>query len=324
MKEAQDAFVQRRTPEWTALEALVQGGRRWHTLSGPEISRAAAQYRAIAADLMHAQAAGYTPDLVAFLDGLAARAHAALYSAPPYRWGAAGDLVWRDFPRTLRRHVRAFCIALALFLLPCVAGFVGAYKSRRFALQIMPEEAAEQMEAMYSQPTEQGRAPGADSTMAGFYVRNNVGIAFQCFATGILFGLGSVFYLVYNGLMIGAAAGVVTAAGHGENFFTFVCGHSAFELTAIIISGMAGMVMGYALVDTQGLGRWASLRSQSRQIAYLILGAALMLLIAAAIEGFWSPSPFAPPVKWSAAAVYWLLVVLYFVFAGRSTRVVRA
>ncbi len=73
--------------------------------------------------------------------------------------------------------------------------------------------------------------------MTGFYVYNNIGIAFRCFATGVLFGLGSVFFLVYNGLMIGAVAGLVTAAGHGKNLLTFTCTHGAFELTAIVISG---------------------------------------------------------------------------------------
>ena len=67
----------------------------------------------------------------------------------------------------------------------------------------------------------------------------------------MLFGLGSVFFLVYNGLTIGAVAGLVTAAGHGKNLLTFTCTHGAFELTAIVISATAGMVMGYALVDTR-------------------------------------------------------------------------
>ena len=49
--------------------------------------------------------------------------------------------------------------------------------------------------------------------MAGFYVWNNVGIAFRCFATGALFGLGSVFYLVYNGLVLGTIEGHLWARG---------------------------------------------------------------------------------------------------------------
>src|SRR5262249_39672962 len=150
-----------------------------------------------------------------------------------------------------------------------------------------------------------------------FYVYNNVGIAFQCFATGVLFGLGSVFYLIYNGLVMGTVVGWVAHQGHGTNILTFVCGHSTFELTAIVIAGAAGLQMGYALVATGGLTRWGSLRAQAREIAVLVLGAAGMLLCAAAIEGFWSPSSVPKQVKWAAAGGLALLVTLYFLLAGR-------
>jgi uncharacterized membrane protein SpoIIM required for sporulation len=156
--------------------------------------------------------------------------------------------------------------------------------------------------------------------MAAFYVHNNVGIAFRCFATGILFGLGSIFFLVYNGLATGAVAGAVTAAGHGGNLFTFIAGHGAFELTAIVISGAAGMAMGYALVAPGRRTRWASLRAKSGDLFRMIMGAALMLLVAAAIEGYWSPSTVAAPVKWRVAAALYALVFAYLLLAGRKAK----
>ena len=318
MSETQDAFVARRRADWDALAALLAHGRGWHRLSSATISRAAGLYRSVAADLMRAQAAGYGPDLIALLDGLAARAHAALYSAPPYRLGAIGDLLRRDFPRTVRRYWRFMVFAAVLFALPGVVGFAGARRSRAFALGVLPEEAAEQMEQGYARPVEEGRTAGSNAFMAGFYVHNNVGIAFRCFATGILFGLGSVFFLVYNGLTIGTVAGLVSASGHGGNLLTFVSGHGAFELTAIVISGGAGMVTGYALVSTGGLTRFASLRRHARDIAQLVLGAAVMLLVAASLEGFWSPSPIPATVKLVVAACLWAAVMLYLVLAGRG------
>jgi len=268
---------------------------------------------------MRAQAAGYSPDVIALLDGLAARAHNTLYSAPPYRMRAVWELVAADFPRTLRRHGRFFALALALFVLPGVLGFAGAMRSRAFALQILPAESVEQMEEAYAEGFGKGRKAGVNTFMTGFYVFHNVGIAFQCFATGVLFGLGSVFFLVYNGLTIGAVAGLVTAAGHGRNLLTFTCTHGAFELTAIVISATAGLVMGYALVNTRGRTRLGSLRAHGRDIVYLVVGAALMLAVAAVIEGFWSPSGVPARVKWGTAIGAYLLVITYLTFAGRSS-----
>jgi uncharacterized membrane protein SpoIIM required for sporulation len=176
----------------------------------------------------------------------------------------------------------------------------------------------------YSQGFAAGRDAGTDTGMAGFYVYNNVGIAFRCFATGILLGAGSLFFLVYNGLVTGTAAGYVMSVGHGANIWTFMCGHAPFELTAIVIAGGAGLQMGYALVDTGGLTRTGSLRRAAPKIAQQILGAAAMLLVAALIEGFWSPSSLPAQIKWSASGVFTVLVVLYLSLAGRAPRTAAA
>jgi uncharacterized membrane protein SpoIIM required for sporulation len=316
---SQDEFVGARQGEWNELRALLGGGRDLHKLPPADIARAAALYRAVCSDLMRAQANGYGPDVIVVLDGLAASAHNALYDAPPYRMRAVWELLAAEFPRTLRRHARFFALGVALFLLPGVLGFVGAYRSRAFALRILPEGTVEQLEESYAKGFE-GRSEDADAGMAGFYVFNNVGIAFRCFATGVLFGVGSAFFLVYNGLFIGVVAGLVTAAGHGRNLLTFTCTHGAFELTAIVISATAGMVMGYALVETGGRTRFGSLRAKGRDVANLVLGAAAMLLVAAGIEGFWSPSGVPAKVKWATAVAAYLFVASYLTFAGRADR----
>ena len=315
---SQDEFVAARQRDWEELEQLLSRGGGFRRLPAVSIARAAALDRAVSSDLMRAESAGYSPDVIALLDGLAARAHNTLYSAPPYRLRAIWELIAADFPRTLRKYGRFFAFALALFLLPGVLGFVGALRSRAFALQILPPDTVDQMEEAYAEGFNKGREGSTNTFMTGFYVWNNIGIAFRCFATGVLFGLGSVFFLVYNGLTIGAVAGLVTAAGHGKNLLTFTCTHGAFELTAIVISATAGMVMGYALVDTRGRTRFGSLRARGRDIVYLVMGAALMLAVAALIEGFWSPSGVPARVKWGTAIAAYALVISYLTFAGRS------
>ena len=316
MKRTQDEFVAARRRAWDELDALLTRKRVLHRLPPASISRAASLYREICSDLMRARSAGYTAEVVDLLDSLAARASAALYSAPPYRLAALWELVAYGFPQAVRRNARFVALATALFVLPGLLGFAGAYRSRGFAVQIMSESMVAQMEKAYAD-FGKGRSESTDSMMASFYVYNNVGIAFRCFATGILFGLGSMFFLVYNGLVIGVVAGAVGNAGHGHNLFTFVAGHGAFELTAIVISGAAGIAMGYALVATGSRSRWASLRAKAGDLFRMVMGAALMLLVAAFIEGFWSPSGIHPVVKWTVAALLHLLVFGYLIFAGR-------
>ncbi len=266
---------------------------------------------------MRARSLGCSPDVVAHLDGLASRTHNALYAPRPYRLDAAWHLLSRGFPRTLRKNWRFLVVATFLFAFPFVVGIAGSLTSAEFARGVLPTSMLEQMAENYAEGFESGRGGGQDSAMAGFYVYNNVGIAFRCFATGILFGAGSVFFLVYNGLIIGTVFGYVMTQGGGTNILTFTSGHAPFELTAIVISGAAGMQMGYALVDTGGRTRLGSLRSQSKELVDLVVGTAVMLVIAAAIEGFWSPSSVSPEVKWAFAGCSWLAVFAYFILAGR-------
>ncbi len=238
----------------------------------------------------------------------------------PRRTGCRRSGIWcaRTSPGPCAGTPGSSLLALGLFLLPGLVGFGLSYRSRSFALGLLSPEMAEHMEEAYADGFGKGRSESADTMMAGFYVHNNVGIAFRCFATGVLFGLGSMFFLVYNGLQMGAVAGLLTASGRGFNLLTFVASHGAFELTAIVIAGTAGLVMGYALVDTRGRRRFDSLRARARDIVQLVMGAALMLIVAAFIEGFWSPSAIPAPIKLSVAGGLYLLVTAYLALAGRK------
>jgi len=321
VSEAQETFEARRQSAWRTLETLLREDAA-HILKGEVISQLTALYRSVTSDLMHARAAGYSSELIDHLHTLAARGHARLYSTPPKRASSLLSLLRADFPGTVRRHRVALWVASALFVLPSVFGLVTALGSREIAVSLLDARSAEAAATMYAQPMD-GRPVNTNAQMAGFYINNNISVAFRCFAGGILFCAGSAFFLVFNGLNIGAFSGLVTLNGHGENLLSFVCGHSAFELTAIVLSGQAGLVMGYALVATGGLTRWGSLRAQVRDIANIVLGATFFLVIAAFIEGFWSPSAAPPVVKYVVAAALWSLVFLYLSLAGRGPRAER-
>jgi len=135
--------------------------------------------------------------------------------------------------------------------------------------------------------------------MAGYYIFNNIGIRVPVLRDGRAVRLGSVWYLVYNGLVIGTVFGYLIAVGRGANLLTYTAGHSPWELTGITVSGTAGLRMGWALIETGGRTRLGSLRAAGPALYRLVAGAAAMLAVAASIEGFWSASPV--PVAGKAA-----------------------
>ena len=315
----QDEFIRLRNHDWTELDSLIGTGGALHKKPGPSISRAASLYRSLCNDLTRAEGMRYTPDLLQYLHGLAGRTHNVLYEAKPVRPMNLLRMLFVDFPVELRNNWRLFWLAVALFMVPWAIGLFGALTSTTFAGEVLPTSMLDGMADAYSQGFESGRDGGTDAQMAGFYVYNNVGIAFRCFATGILFGIGTIFFLVYNGLVIGTVTGYVMTTGGGTNIWTFMCGHGPWEITAIFISGGAGLQMGYSLIATDGLTRFGSMKRHLRSIVAQVVGAAAMLVIAAFIEGFWSPSALPNEVKWAFGAINMVIVILFLMLGGRGS-----
>jgi len=155
--------------------------------------------------------------------------------------------------------------------------------------------------------------------MFGFYIWNNVRIGFQTFAGGLLFGVGSVWFLASNGVVIGAVAGYLTQIGYDQTFWSFVAGHSSLELLAIVLSGAAGMRLGVAVIAPGNLSRKAALMAAAKPAVRMMYGAALMFFAAAFVEAFWSPLTDVPyRVKIWTGLAGWGLLLLYFALAGRS------
>jgi len=316
--KTRDEFVAEREPRWARLEALL--ARPDSARDGEALRQVAALFRALCADVMQVRSLGYGHDLRWRLDALAARANTFLYRTPRREGAERLREMLAEFPREVRRRRVFIAVASLLFWLPFGVGLAGALWVPEFSERVLPAATLEQMSEAYSKGFAAGRASGQDAAMAGFYVQNNIGIAFRCFATGALFGAGSVFFLVYNGLTIGTVVGYLFSTGHGRNILTFVSGHTPFELGAIVISGAAGLMIGYCLLDTGGLTRVAALRRTGRSALTLVVGAAVMLLVAALVEGFWSPSSAPDEVKWAVAAFNTALVAGYLAWAGRRAR----
>jgi uncharacterized membrane protein SpoIIM required for sporulation len=226
-----------------------------------------------------------------------------------------------DFPCAVRAQARYVAAAATLLMLPTIVVALVVYWHPELILSVVSPETAAQFEQMYSPAAESiGRAREAstDWIMFGFYVRNNITVAFQCFAGGLFAGLGSLFFLAYNGAFAGAIAGYLTERGLAATFYSFVVTHSAFELTAIVLSGASGLRIGHALLAPGRSTRRQALVHATQDSAVILYGVVAMLLVAAGLEAFWSSARWlAPAVKYGVAAVCWMAVLAYFMFQGR-------
>ena len=309
--------------EWQELERLLgqlrgHGKRDDKPVAG---ERVASLYRRACEHLALARARAYPAYLVDRLDNMTADAHQIIYQRKELGLRRLAQLITQDIPRTVRAHASYVWVATAVFLVPTLVIGVLVYARPELILSVVDPQTAAEFESMYSPSGDSiGRVRTADTdwAMFGFYIRNNIGVAFQCFAGGIFAGVGSLFFLAFNGAFGGALAGYLTERGLSATFYSFIVTHAAFELTAIVLSGAAGLRIGHALLAPGRATRRQALVAASRESVVIMYGAMGLLTIAAAVEAFWSSAVWIPhAVKYSVAAICWTAVISYLTLQGR-------
>ena len=309
---------------WSELEAAIgrvlqRNGDSAKAADPVPAARAVALYRQTCEHLALARARSYPAHLVGRLERLTQDAHQAMYHRATWDLGQLRTLLNSTFPQAVRAHGAYVAVAAATFLLPALVLGVLVYRRPELILAVVNAETAASFDEMYSPSAEAiGRTASTDWMMFGVYIRNNIGVAFQCFAGGLFAGVGSLFFLAFNGAFGGAVAGYLTERGLGHTFYQFIVTHAAFELTAIVLAGAAGLRIGHAWLQPGRCSRRDALLAATRDAAVLLYGVMAMLLIAAAIEAFWSSARWMPlSLKYAVAAACWVSVVAYFLLQGR-------
>jgi len=311
----QQSFESRYQESWQALEALLEKGDVQSNQSFPKL------FRELCHQLSVAKHRRYSPQLVDRLNNLVIECHHRFYehnSRFHFQWL---DFFVTGFPAAVRRNRVFVYVATALFLVPLLGMGLTCYLNEEFIYSLASSADVHEMESMYDPANHKlGRERGTETDIMafGFYIRNNIGISFRTFAGGIFFGLGSIFFLIFNGLFIGGVGGHLTQLGYGSTFYPFVSGHGSFELTAIVLSGAAGLKLGYAMIHPGNKPWLVALRDAGREAITIIYGTTVMLLVAAFIEAFWSSTAATPAlIKYIVGIVFWVLVLSYFILSGR-------
>ncbi|WP_339079915.1 stage II sporulation protein M [Pseudomonas sp. TMP9] len=319
----QSLFERQHKTDWQAFSAQIEALERGKADS-QQCKHFDSAYRRLCQHLALAQSRGYSSLLVEQLQLLAMRGHQQFYRHRSPLGGQLLGFILAGFPRLVRAEWRFVAAAGLLFFGSLLLMGTLVFHFPDLVYGVMGPDQVAEMEKMYDPDARRigrfsERDSGDDWMMFGYYIMNNIGIAFQTFASGLLFGLGSLFFLLFNGLMIGAVAGHLTQIGYGETFWSFVVGHGAFELTAIALAGAAGLKLGWALLVPGRLPRGEALRVAAATSVRLVGGVIVFLLLAAFIEAYWSSMSLASHhVKYAVGAALWLLVMAYLLLAGRG------
>ncbi len=283
-------------PNWELLAALVRRVEEHGlpSLQVAELEKLGRLYRQAAAALARERTRARDPDLVAYLNALVARAHSSIYGRSTQPRTRLSSFFAEEIPQSCRAYLAPIGLAAALFLLFGLLAYGLVATDERWADHLSPGAAAQARSfAQSRRPAGEYFAPAASfaggGNLSGFILGNNVKAAFGAFALGLTAGLGTLAVLFVNGAMIGVFLGIGRAHGTLGSLSAVVAPHGFLELCAFTIAAGGGFVLGWAVLAPGDLTRAEAMRRAARPALRLALGAAMLLLPAALVEGLLSP-----------------------------------
>ncbi len=321
-----ERLVARQTARWTAFEKLADRAARsgLDSFSAAELPDFAARYREVAADLARARTYGASQPLRARLERLVAAGHNALYRDDR----KSGQWLWtfllEECPAGIVAARQTVLIAFLTFAIPAAAGFLLLRERPALAEELLPAVMLERAEVgLERQQAGRGYYEAdveARPLMASTIMTNNIGVAFNCFASGIFAGVGSLVLLGYNGLAIGAVSSHFANLGLFGYLWTFIIGHGVLELFAIWVAGAAGFLLGKALLAPGDLPRGEALVLAGRLAARMIGAVIVLLVLAGLIEGFVSASEMPLGYRLAVSMASLVFLGLYLMNGARTLR----
>lgn len=319
-----EQFVAAHRAEWGRLNELVGKAQnaRLNALTDDELHELGALYRRAAADLARVQTRYGTTsagqELVRSLNDLVLRAHVQVFSAPPPQPLDGLAFVLYGFPATVRRQWRAILVAAVLMYLPALLAHCAVIENPALAQIFVPDSAIKEVQARAQQKLITGWGGNThfgglleSPAISSFIMTNNIKVTLNAVAMGVTMGIGTALVLIFNGLMLGGLSGVAMNEHVNLLFWAVILPHGILELSAITIAGGAGLLLAHAIYAPGDLPRRDAIKIAGAEAGRLVVGVALLLVVAGTIEGFITPQPIPPLLKIAFSLLTALGLLLY-------------
>jgi uncharacterized membrane protein SpoIIM required for sporulation len=271
-------------------------------------------YRQTASDLATVREDVTSNQLSFYLNQLLGRAHNLIYMGHKQKISGLVRFYTETFPRVFRETFWQTFLAFLIFTVTGIATWAVTIHDPAFAHRLLGPEMMATIEKreMWTKSIVTIKPLAASGIMT-----NNLAVCFTTFAMGITAGIGTIYMMFTNGLLIGVIGAATWQAGMALQLWSFVAGHGALELPAIFISGGAGLEIARGMLFPGLLPRREALALAGGRAARLMIGIIPMLVVAGVIEGFVSPSGLATPLKFLLSAVLFTALTTYLARVGR-------
>ena len=312
-------WIEKRKPHWAKLEALLNQSRSsgLKSLSRSDLQELSLLYRQTAADLAAIREDRGSVHYARYVNQLLVRAHNTIYSGHRASPMAVVSFFTKTYPIAFRRNLRHCALATVIFAIAGLVGAVLTYQNPDFKTKILGPQMVDTIDRhqMWTHSIV-GIKPVASSAI----MTNNMSVGFTTFALGITAGLGTIYMMAFNGLLIGVIGVACYLSGMSVQLWSFVAPHGVLELPAIFIAGGAGFRIAQGLLFPGVLPRRDSLARAGSEAVQLLVGTVPILIIAGLIEAFVSPTSLPISLKVSMAVALFVLLNVYLFGLGRHTR----
>jgi uncharacterized membrane protein SpoIIM required for sporulation len=309
-----ERFMLEKQEKWARLATMVNLLKGNERLSLNQVKEFPNLYRQVCTDMAEAKSLELAPDILDYLNTLVGSAHKELYRVKALSRRKFASFFLHDLPFVLVRQWPYMLVSVLLFFGPFFVSWAVIAENGSLAKLIIPEQVLEMMEESYSQPIDTPRSQGIKTYMTSYYIQHNISIAFYSFAGGLIFGVGSIYFLIYNGIFLGAVFGYIFSLDFGRNIIGFTTAHAPFELIGIAIAGAAGLYLGVSVLSFHKLRNESALTERKNELLTFLASGALLIFFAAFIEGNISPSTLPYGVKLTVGISSLIFILSYFLF----------
>jgi uncharacterized membrane protein SpoIIM required for sporulation len=303
-------WIGKRRPHWDRLAALLaqSDASGLGQLSRAELQETALLYRQVAADLSVLRQDSTARTYAHHVNQLLARAHHIIYSRRKTNLLTLFRFLRDEYPAIFQRQIGYVAASLLVVLAGALLGAALTTARPEFMRHFVGPAMIATMERheMWTKSVV-GMAPMESSWL----MTHNLSVSFSAFASGITFGLGTFYFMAFNGLLLGVIGAACHEYGMSVALWSFVAGHGSLELPSIIIAGGAGFRLGHAMLFP-GTLRWKDSVAQGGiEATRLVSGIIPLLVIAGCLEGFFSPSQAPVWLKFSLGGLLFTLLLLW-------------
>ena len=275
MREA--LFIKQNTQRWKNYENLKT--------AGPD--ELAESFISITDDLAYAKTFYPTSNTTKYLNGLAASFHQSIYKNKKEK-GSRFITYWRyELPLVFYKHRRLMLYSFLFFLVFSLMGALSAKYDNNFLRLVLGDDYVNMTNENIAKGDPFGVYKQGNSFLMFLQIAfNNIAVALSTFVMGIIFSVGSVYQLMNNGIMLGAFEYFFFSKGLGWQSILVIWLHGTLEISAIILAGGAGLVLGNSLLFPKTLPRLVSVKNGARDGLKIAMGLIPIFITAALFEGF--------------------------------------